>query len=199
MGAAPFTERITLRDGDFLIAADGGRDAILQRGMKPDLTVGDFDSGEAPGENEEPFLRFPVAKDETDTALAVREGIKRGYAYFMLYGCVGSLDHTLANIQLLHGMAKAGLHGYLVGGGWVSTVLTHGTMRFAPTGRVSVFSLADVSKGVCIRGLEYPLKDACLTSDTPLGVSNRGRGEAAEIGLNEGALFVTWESASEEM
>ncbi len=195
VGAAPFEEPLPpITENDFLIGADGGRSALLDRGLTPHLTVGDFDSGEPPKENEEPYLRFPTVKDDTDTALAVKEGMKRGYGYFMLYGCVGALDHTLANVQLLHRMAKEGLHGYLVGGGYVSTVLLEGSMRFCPKGRVSVFSLTDESVGVFERGLAYSLEDAVLTNDTPLGVSNEGSGAPAEIGLRRGALLICWEA-----
>ena len=195
VGAAPFEEALPpITENDFLIAADGGRETLLARGLTPSLTVGDFDSGKEPSENEEPFLRFPKVKDETDTALAVKEGLRRGYGYFMLYGCVGAPDHSFANVQLLHRMAKEGLHGYLVGGGYVSTVILEGSMRFSPRGRVSVFSLTDESVGVFLRGLAYPLEDARLTNDTPLGVSNEGTGGLAEVGLSRGALLICWET-----
>ena len=195
VGAAPFDEPLPpLGAEDFLIAADGGRKTLLARGLTPHLTVGDFDSGEAPTEGEEPYIRFPVEKDDTDTALAVKEGMRRGYRYFMLYGGVGDIDHTLANVQTLHRMAKEGLHGYLVGGGYVCTVLMEGSMRFCPKGRVSVFSLTDESVGVFERGLAYALEDARLTNDTPLGVSNHGKGEPAEIGLSRGALLIAWQA-----
>lgn len=192
VGAAPFSEEFFPDETDLVIAADGGQEALLARGIKPHLVVGDFDSSDAP--KDLPFIRHPVRKDDTDTALAVKEGMWRGYETFVLYGCQGgSPDHAFANVQTLHRIAKEGLHGYLVGDGMVGTVVLDRKMRFAPKGRVSVFSLTDRSEGVSIRGLQYPLEDACLTNDVPLGVSNEGDGSAAEVSVKRGALYVLWE------
>lgn len=192
VGAAPFSEEIFPDESDLVIAADGGQAALLSRGITPHLVVGDFDSSDAPSDL--PFVRHPVMKDDTDTALAVKEGMRRGYETFVLYGCQGgSPDHAFANVQTLHRIAKEGLRGFLVGNGMVGTVVLDRKMQFSPKGRVSVFSLTDRSEGVCIRGLQYPLEDACLTSDVPLGVSNEGDGSPAEVSVAHGALYVLWE------
>ena len=192
VGAVPFSEPLSPDETDLVIAADGGQAALLARGITPHLVVGDFDSSDAP--NDVPFVRHPVMKDDTDTALAVREGIRRGFEVFVLYGCQGgSPDHALANVQTLYRIAKEGLRGYLVGDGMVGTVVLDRKMQFAPRGRVSVFSLTDVAEGVCIRGLKYSLEDACLTNDVPLGVSNEGDGSPAEVSVAHGALYVLWE------
>ena len=177
---------------DLVIAADGGQAALCRLGIRPQLVVGDFDSSEAP--TDIPFIRHPVEKDDTDTALAVKEGMRRGYEYFIFYGCTGGrLDHTLANIQTLHRLAVEGLHGYLVADdGTVSTVIVNKALQFSPKGTVSVFSLTDESTGVTLQGLKYPLRDARLTNDYPLGVSNEGTGAPAKISVKQGALYVIW-------
>lgn len=196
VGAAPFSERIAPDETDFVIAADGGQAALAARGITPHLVVGDFDSSETP--DGVPYIRHPVMKDDTDTTLAVKEGMRRGYEVFLLYGCQGGApDHAFANVQTLHRIAKEGLHGYLVGGGMVGTVILDRKMQFAPKGRVSVFSLSDLSEGVSIKGLKYPLENACLTNDVPLGVSNEGDGSPAEISVKRGVLYVLWEQTAE--
>ena len=58
---------------------------------------------------------------------------------------------------------------------------------------VSVFSLSEESRGVTLGGLYYPLRDAILRADTPLGVSNSALGEEATVSVKEGALLVMWE------
>ncbi len=192
VGAAPFEETFAPDETDLVIAADGGQAALAARGITPHLVVGDFDSSDAP--EGVPYIRHPVVKDETDTTLAVKEGMRRGYEVFLLYGCQGgSPDHAFANVQTLHRIAKEGLHGYLVGNGMVGTVVLDRKLCFAPRGRVSVFSLSDLSEGVSIKGLKYSLEDACLTNDVPLGVSNEGDGSPAEISVKHGVLYVLWE------
>ena len=89
-------------EGDLVIAADGGLDALASGGITPAVVVGDLDSlsGRVPEGVE--ILRHPVEKDETDSHLSYLEGAKRGYTRFSLYGCTGGRDdHTFANYSLL--------------------------------------------------------------------------------------------------
>ena len=68
VGAGDFSERITPRAYDTVIAADGGYESLMRIGVRPDLLIGDLDSlGYEPNDVE--ILRYPVEKDETDTAL----------------------------------------------------------------------------------------------------------------------------------
>ena len=106
------------REGDFLIAADGGMEHLKRAGLIPDLLVGDFDSWNLPAPKDLPVHLLPHEKDDTDTGVAIMEGRARGYARFCLYGGVGGReDHTFANIQALVKLARDGLRGFLYGNG----------------------------------------------------------------------------------
>ena len=185
---APITER------GLLLAADGGLEHLRRRGLVPDLIVGDFDSlGRVPeGDN---IIRHPVEKDDTDTLLAIKTGLARGYRSFVLYGCLGGrLDHTYANLQALSFLADQGASGWLLGQGMAATVIRNSRLDFAPghKGTVSVFCPGGEARGVTLTGLYYPLRDAVLTSAFPLGVSNQFTGEAASVAVEEGSLLVMW-------
>ena len=97
VGAGDFYGELSPRDGDIIIAADGGYDTLKKLGIEPDLLLGDMDSlTEVPRALEK--LVYPVRKDETDTHLAYLEGVRRGYTDFVIYGGVGGRDdHTFAN------------------------------------------------------------------------------------------------------
>ena len=193
VGAAPSCDAFTPKEGDLVIAADGGLSALAKMGVRPDLAVGDFDSSRRPAGVA--CVVHPPEKDDTDTALAIREGMARGYRTLALYGCTGGrLDHTLGAIQTALGATRAGARVFLVGDGTVGTVLENGSLRFAPVGTVTVLSLTDRSVGVTLEGLKYPLKDATLTNDYPLGVSNEGNGTPATVSVKEGALYVLFAS-----
>ena len=43
--------------------------------------------------------------------------------------------------------------------------------------------------GVTIRGMKYPLADAVLTDEYPIGISNEFQGEPAEICITDGAAL----------
>ena len=102
VGAGDFTPRgFAPVPGDLVLAADGGYRALYSLGYTPDLLLGDFDSlGDLPLPPDLPVLRFPARKDDTDTGLALRHGLDRGFRDFALYGCAGGrVDHLLANLQ----------------------------------------------------------------------------------------------------
>lgn len=181
----------------FVIAADGGLLHTEAYGIKPNLAVGDFDSLGTVPEGVE-TLRFPVMKDDTDMALAVKEGLARGCDSFFLFGGTGGrLDHTLANMALVLSLAKRGISAYLVGKEGVVTVLCGGEcFEFSQTceGILSVFAASEVCEGVSIEGLLYPLCNGTLLQDKALGVSNHFVGQEATVSAEEGYLFLLWDN-----
>ena len=194
-GAAAFDRLIApIEKGDLVIAADGGLRHLDSIARKPDVILGDFDSlGYVP----QSAQVFPVEKDDTDSMLAVRHGLSRGYRRFYLYGSLdGSrLDHTVANFQTLAFLRSHGAHGYLIGKQYLATVIQNETVRFSASceGVVSVFCMGADANGVSIRGLKYPLENGTLSSAHPLGVSNHFIGEQAEISVRDGTLLLLWD------
>lgn len=111
VGAGDFTLRgFAPVPGDLVLAADGGYRALYSLGYTPDLLLGDFDSlGDLPLPPDLPVLRFPARKDDTDTGLALRHGLDRGFRDFALYGCAGGrVDHLLANLQSMARVSRLG-------------------------------------------------------------------------------------------
>ena len=183
------------KKNDLLIAADGGLDHLSRRHLTPHLIVGDFDSlGRVPeGDN---IIRHPVEKDDTDTMLAVKTGLARGYQKFLLYGCLGGrLDHTYANLQALLYLARRGAAGFLLGQGMAASVIRNEKLHFSSShaGNISVFCPDGEARGVTLAGLHYPLRDAVLDSGFPLGVSNQFTGRPASVSVRDGALLVMWD------
>ncbi|MEG2718701.1 MAG: thiamine diphosphokinase [Clostridia bacterium] len=183
---------------DLVIAADGGYLALQSIHCMPDLLLGDFDSmvdtSHVPAEL--PMLRHPVHKNDTDTSLALDQGWERGYRDFVLYGCGGGrLDHLLANIQCMCRLSKLGGHMRLVDQAYDLYTLTNGTLTLPPRPAgtlVSVFCHGSPASGVTLRGLLYPLTNATLVCDTPLGVSNQflSSAEPAAIAVENGTVVV---------
>lgn len=177
---------------DLIIAADAGYLHLRLLGIKPDITVGDFDSLRNPPESGE-VIGHPVRKDDTDTLLAVKIGLKKGYKSFVLYGCTGKrFDHTVANIQVLSFIASNGCECLLCGEDFTATVISSSTVRFSQSakGDISVFSVSGASDGVNIHGLSYELDNARLSSYFPLGMSNKFIGCPSEISVKDGELLI---------
>ncbi len=200
VGAGDCTETFIKQAGDLVIAADGGARHLFRMGITPDLFVGDFDSTDSAG-NAPVVLRHPTEKDDTDMALAVREGQARGYREFRLYGALGGarFDHSVANLQLLAFCAGRGLFATIISGNQRTRVLREGeklTFSAGARGYVSVFAFGGQAR-VTLAGLKYPLSDAILSPDSPLGVSNEFTGAAASVSALSGKLLVIWQESEE--
>ena len=194
---------IEREDGDLVIAVDAGLLHLEQIGMLPDMMVGDFDSLPAQGratlesyERERPqsVVRLPLAKDDTDTMAAVKAGLARGYRRFYLYAALGGrLDHVLANLQTLVYLKAHGAAGYLMDAACMAMVVENETVRFhqGMRGIFSLFSLDREIRGVTLRGLRFPLEEATVTNDFPVGVSNQFLpDEQAVVTVREGRALV---------
>jgi len=187
---------LSLRPDDLLIAADGGFRTVERMGLVPHLVIGDFDSlGNRP--NHPNTVVLPTVKDETDMCAAIQMGRERGYTRFALYGGSGGrLAHTLANLQLLDGLAQEGCRGFLVGEGTVSTAVHNGELSFPAhmSGYLSVFCTSGRAEGVNLSGLKYEVSDETLTGSFPLGVSNEFVGDLAQVSVDNGTLLVLWQA-----
>lgn len=219
VGAGDFTPRgFAPVPGDLVLAADGGYRALYSLGYTPDLLLGDFDSlGDLPLPPDLPVLRFPARKDDTDTGLALRHGLDRGFRDFALYGCAGGrVDHLLANLQSMARVSRLGATIRLAApeyDAWALTGPAPDTSAsdasapgvpdaLAPAAvlalpprpggtLVSVFCHGDRAEGVTLTGLSYPLDGADLTGDFPLGVSNRRlEGQPATVSVRRGTLLI---------
>jgi len=183
--------------GDFVIAADAGYRLCQQIGIVPDVVLGDFDSMEAP-EDVGQICRLPVEKDDTDTLAAVRLGLQRGCSEFFLYGATGGkrLDHTLANLQTLLFLRRQGARGWMYDNDFIWTVIENESISIEKTvewGLFSAFCMGDRAEGIDEIGVQYPLNNAALTPDFPIGVSNHILENQAMVTVRNGALAVGWE------
>lgn len=180
---------------DFIICADGGYKYKDILGRECNLVIGDFDSlGSVP--DTENKIVVPCEKDDTDMALAVFEGMKRGYKTFVIFGGLGGdrFDHSIANIQLLNNIASRDCTGFLVQGERIFTCIKNSSVTFDEScdGYLSVFSLSDISKGVTLRNLKYELENGVLYNNKVLGASNEFTGKKAFVSVEEGSLLLYW-------
>ena len=186
---------VAIPENVLVICADCGLRHAQRLGIVPDVIVGDFDSytGELPEGSE--ILRLPVEKDVTDTMQAVLYGAEQGCRTFHIYGVFGGsrIDHSLANIQMLHTMETRGLKGILHHGEtMVETQSPADGIRRYPKfdGDFSIFALTDNCEGVTLRGCKYCVENITLQNSFPLGVSNCITGGFAEISVQTGLLLI---------
>ena len=184
---------------DFVIAADGGYAAAVKLGIRPNLVVGDFDSLGYVPEAEE-IVQHPVRKDDTDTLLAIRLGLEKGYRNFVITGALGGrLDHTFANLQALLFLRDHGARGVLYGDSFAATAVTNGSITIEGKGTLSVFTMDAKAEGVTLKNVSFPVEQGTLTNSFPIGVSNEFLEGPAVISVENGTLLVMWQAEKEEL
>lgn len=201
IGAAPMADPLwicsRLRAGDWVLAADGGYQSARAAGITPALLVADFDSfpgGRAAVLPDTEVAVLPTHKDQTDTLAAVEIAYSRGFREYLLLGCLGGrLDHTIANIQVMASLTARGCRVTLQDERNRVTLWEPGEheLPFEENGGFSLLAYDPQVTGVTIRQAAYPLTNAVLTSDFPLGVSNAFLpGQPALISIKTGRLLV---------
>lgn len=185
-------------DNDFIVAVDGGYEYAQKLGVKPQLAVGDFDSLGYVPENIE-VICHPAVKDDTDTVLAVKLMLERGYDCFYIFGAFGGrLDHSYANLQLLTYLARQNIKAFAFDENYVYTAIHNSTITFDKSyeGVISSFAVGELANGVSMNNLKYTLCNATLYCDNPMGVSNEFIGENATISVSDGTLLIMFERKS---
>lgn len=187
----------------YVIAADGGYLFLCQNQIVPDLFVGDFDSSEQMEEflQEDAFpqklevISLNPVKDDTDMLYAIKEGIKRGFQEFYLYGGLGGrLDHSISNIQALAFLSSHQKTGYLMGQEMFATILEGETLVFEQSVKkdtyISVFAYGGTAFNVTLKGFAYEIENGEISTNFPIGTSNRFVGNQGEITVSSGKLLV---------
>jgi len=190
IGAGDFlNNNINKEFDDYVICADGGYLNAKESKLKVDLILGDFDSLSIIPDDIA-IIRVSSIKDETDTCLAIKEGIKRGYTKFVLLGCLGKrIEHSLANITLLQTFEKYDIR--IKDDDLEMFILDQNNIYeiVEKHGYVSLFSITPTTT-LSIKGLKYELENYKLTNKFPLGIDNEAIGGQATINVNKGKLLV---------
>lgn len=179
---------------DLVIAADAGINNTHRFDIKPDYIIGDFDSlGYTPTDKN--TIIHPVEKDDTDTMLAVKAGLKMGYKNFRIFGGVGGrLDHTFANIQTACYIVENNGTAIFYGIKENFTVIKNNHITFCKEnkGNISIFALEEC-ENVNIKGAYYELENGKLSVNFPLGTSNKFNNKEVTISVEKGKILIIWE------
>ena len=164
-----------------LIAADGGADALLALGRRPDLVIGDMDSA-GPLPDDLPRLQLS-GQDDTD----FEKCLARVNAPFVagLGFLEGRFDHTLAAVHAL--MALPHDRPVMLFGATDVVLRLRGDIAFdaKPDERVSVWPLgAQMFHGST--GLKWPLDGLRMAPGKLIGTSNLATGGGVRISAGAG-------------
>ncbi|MBR5253082.1 MAG: thiamine diphosphokinase [Clostridia bacterium] len=176
---------------DLIIAADSGYATAKKLGIRPDITMGDFDSYKDSLPQGMDILRVACEKDVTDTMLACEYARDNGCTYITIVGGTGGrIDHSISNVFYLEELRRQGVKVRLTDGeNSVQVILNESVTVPADGGYFSVFALDECK--ITEHGCKYPLTDARLIRQRPYALSNEVVGEYATITVEGAALLVT--------
>lgn len=186
-----------IRQEDWLVGVDRGALFLIQHGLSPRLSIGDFDSvsveERAKIEQHSGYVSAcdPVMKDLTDTEMALTWALEQQPSEIVLLGALGSrFDHTLANVHLLQKALLARIDCKIVDETneihLIDRELTVERDHFA---HVSLLPFSPEVTGVTLCGFQYPLKDATLRIGDTLGISNVLTADSGTITVKSGLLL----------
>lgn len=178
---------------NFVICADSGYKYAEKLKIIPDMIMGDFDSymGELP-ENTEIYRSIPE-KDDTDTMLAVKTAISRGFTEIILYGALGKrFDHAFANIQTLLYAYENGCAMRIIDSD--NEIMIQGAdVKYYPKRDgwyFSIFAVTDTAVIGEYSGVKYPLENYVLKPSFPIGVSNEIIADSAFLRIDSGIVLI---------
>lgn len=185
---------------DHIICVDSGARYAIALGITPDTIVGDLDSID-PADLDyliqsggTRIIKYSPDKDDTDTALALKEAMARKPDEIIIFGATGSrMDHTWANMQLLYMAAQSGMRAKIMDQHNIVELLLPGcpvTIRGTPGSTFSLLPLSFEVQGINIIGARWPLTNASIQTGDTIGVSNRLAGDKAKILIGSGLALL---------
>ncbi|MEG2295522.1 MAG: thiamine diphosphokinase [Oscillospiraceae bacterium] len=178
---------------DYIICADAGYLHAKNMDIIPNMVLGDFDSYTQPIDFEINVVRYSSEKDDTDTMIAIKLALEKGFSDICLIGAIGGEDaHSYANIQAMNYIVNRGSTVVCYANNAIFRVIkdSHVVLTKEQGKYLSVFSYSDSSDGVSVQGAKYKLHDALLTNDFPLGVSNEIIENTARVCVKRGTLLI---------
>lgn len=192
---------------DRIVCADSGLNAAYALQLPVDYIMGDFDSAsgeilqkyrkrQVANSIDAQFVRYPVAKDATDTEMVLEWLISQQPEEITILGATGGrMDHLLANINILMKPLAQKIPAYIIDPNnrlYLAdhTIEIHRKNLFGKY--ISLLPLTEQVYPLTLQGLEYGLEDYTMAIGNSRGVSNEMAEDAdtAVISFTEGILII---------
>ena len=181
----------------YVYCTDGAASKARDLCVIPKGVVGDMDSIVEEDlifmfEKKVEVYKFPPEKDYTDTYLALKLMEDKGFKEVVVWGATGGrLDHTIANIMAAAFYVKGSMEiAFEEPGLTIDIIRREKELKGERGDVVSIFPIGGEVKGVSLTGFKYPLSNAVLSSDSPIGISNVLQENRGIISVENGVLAV---------
>lgn len=175
---------------------DRGTKILLEQGIQPYLTVGDFDSV---SDEERRWIAertdivpVPAEKADTDLALGVVKAIEQGFEEIDIYGATGGrLDHFMGAMQLLKAPENQTYRIRLIDDQNEILLLTEGEHVIDRLLCYPYISFVPATDAVTLslEGFKYNLDQEVLKIGSTLTISNEFQDKAATVYVHRGMVY----------
>lgn len=182
------------------VGVDRGLYYLLERGLNPEIGIGDFDSvtKKELAWMQEKCLNFsisPAEKDQTDIELALEWALSRQPQLIRLFGVTGGrLDHSLATIQLLVKGLSEKIPIHLMDQQNILSLYEPGVYEIHKDKKYRYLSFlpfsAEVAGMTLSADFKYPLVDCTIKWGTSLCISNELIQETGTFSFNHGIVIM---------
>ena len=158
---------------DRFVAADGGGNAAIKMGFRPDTVIGDLDSFSHTGDFDGELIRNPDQEtNDLEKALELARSLKA--VWVDVLGATGKrIDHTLKNLSVLQQFNPFFDTLAFYDDLFYTRILPRDfSIKLPPGHLVSLFPLSGKVEGVVTQGLRYPLNGEPLENGRRDGTSN---------------------------
>jgi len=145
-----------------IICTDGAADKLIKYGLKPNVTIGDFDSTNL-SERKTPGLWIPAkSQDRTDLQKALDWCIENNVSHVTILGAGGGReDHTLGNMHNLADYGNRMKLKMVTNHATITCVQGKNTIAADSGQAVSIVAIHPVNS-ITVSGLKYPIVDEKL-------------------------------------
>lgn len=180
-----------------IIAADSGIESLLLANCSVDYLIGDFDSIDkeilkAVEKSATKIVKYPVAKNETDTELAVNLLLELGCSSITLLGVTGTrLDHTMANISMLRNLYLKGVKAKIIDDHNIIEYLVEKmSIEKKEDYYISIIPISLEGVVISLEGFFFSLNNKSISYGSSLGISNYLVKETGNIIKHSGEALI---------
>jgi thiamine pyrophosphokinase len=182
---------------DMILCADGGANRARERGLAPDLIVGDLDSILPETRAAFPQAQYIHRPDQnaTDLEKTLQFAFEQGVQRALLVGITGlRFDHQICNLNIAEKFCsrlEIELHDDFGVGGFLNAQQQEAIMSFETFigQQISLFAFRR-AEGIVTEGLKYPLENEALEWAVRDGLSNEAIQTQITLRVKKGILFV---------
>jgi len=185
---------IDIPENELIIAADGGAEFLWDKGIIPDVLIGDFDSISTETlknlGNKAEIIEFPGHKDKSDTELSIEYCISNQIDQIILVNAVnGQIHHSLANIFVVEKFIQKVNFCFINKKNKMYFITDDFDFNVTEKRNISLIPVTDSVIVDHTSGLKYSLKDETLFRSSSRGISNYTTGKRVSIKVKSGILL----------